>query len=158
METIYNLLSGLPEYLMHETPLLQQYQINIRHGEQWGTRLYANGAIFTTELLPNNSRVTQNFRWLYFTHLKPEGLKHLQLLIANDFMNLKQKDMPDAGNAHTVLVWKASWQNQSNQLSVPSGLYENLPEVFRDIDQTINRFLYSASELPAHFLNENISD
>lgn len=62
-------------------------------------------------------------------------------------MQLQQVEWGERQQESDYMIWKATLDGYSNQLWVLAGLYENLPPVFRKIDETINRFMCRINEL-----------
>jgi len=135
---------GLPGHLQELTPLLEQYKPGSLTQRKSGLLVFPAGEIYATVADPENSGKLQ---WIFFSRMRLQGMARLRELIASEFMQLQQEEWGERLQESDYMIWKATLDGYSNQLWVLAGLYENLPPVFRKIDETINRFMYRINEL-----------
>lgn len=142
MLDITELKTGLPENLVDEKPLLEQYIVNTRQGRQSGTILFADGSLYNTSGSENTGIVSEkdHTEWVYFTKVESEGIRKIETSIRNEFFRLEQENMMSS-TAQNTLIWKANLGGRSFSVKTASGLYSGLPPVFKKIDGLINQYM-----------------
>ena len=132
--------SGLPNEREKMVPIFEQYLLSKLHGKSNGLLIYSDGAIYTTI----NTQNTGNFRWVYFTSLKMEGIDLLKKTISEEFYTTTVPNRPLT--SENILVWKSSLNNEMHEITAGSGPYDSLPPVFRKIDNLINEFMVKLND------------
>ncbi|HCE58280.1 MAG TPA: hypothetical protein DER09_10735 [Prolixibacteraceae bacterium] len=141
MNDILNLKTGLPDERINIVPILEQYLISRTPGSSNGTLIFDDGVIFITTL----NQANNDYRWIFFTRLKSEGIDMLKTLIISEFSKTEIAEKQHNSSEKQVL-WKSNFQNVKHQVLVGSGSYDSLPPVFRKIDDLINRYMYKMNE------------
>lgn len=141
MSDIMNLKVGLPTSKMTEIPLLQQFNLSRAGENHTGTLLFADGSIYITV----GENGISNIKWIYFTHIKKKGQELIENLLREDFSKLDSEDLSII-TAENYLHWKSFLDEKHKDVKVASGSYSNIPPVFGEIEQVINRYMFKMNE------------
>jgi hypothetical protein len=140
MHDILQIKEGLPQEKRNTKPLLEQLNIDKLNRRYTGTLLFDDGELYMLSEID-----VEKYKWFRLTSIKKEGLILINDLLRKDFVKV-EKDLSGNSSSDTVQVWKAFIDGKEWGVRACSSSYNNLPKVFKKIDDSINKYMYKLNE------------
>ena len=131
---LHKITKGLPEELLTEKPLLEQYLFRDSEVDFSGSLIFKNGAIFNVKKDDSGQ-----FKWVYFTRLRSEGIFQLRNILEKEFE--KTESNIGISEKQNCMIWISNLGEKPHKIKVEAGLYSGLPAIFKKIEDIINNNL-----------------
>lgn len=141
MKDILETTAGLPADKIPEIPIFRQFKLDRRSNHHSGTLIFTDGSMYVAVRGKENS----SLRWVYFTHLKKEGMVLLVDLLKNEFLKVQSEEMAKIVSGN-ILYWMCDIGEIHKEVFVASGAYSALPPVFLKIETLINQYMVKMNE------------